>query len=123
MVCHDVLKPLPNSSRHRSHSPYNNHPTRIHPPQEHAMPAASATATTKKMFIDGQWAAAQDGKTVGIINPATEEVIVDMAFGSRADTRRAIAAARKAMPSWMKLTPYDRAKVLKKTADLMRERA
>jgi len=46
-----------------------------------------------------------------------------MAFGSRADTKRAIEAAHKAMPAWMKLTPYDRAKILKKTADLMRERA
>src|SRR5208283_4314139 len=88
-----------------------------------ATATASATATLKKMFIDGQWCAAQDGKTVGIINPATEEIIVEMAFGSRADARRAIEAAGKAMPAWMKLTPYDRAKVLKKTADLMRERA
>lgn len=84
---------------------------------------ATATATLRKMFIDGQWTAAGDGKTVGVINPATEEVIADMAFGSRADTKRALEAAHKAMQSWMKLTPYDRAKVLKKTADLMRERA
>src|SRR6185369_12433915 len=87
------------------------------------MATATATATTKKMFIDGQWCAAQDGKTVGVINPATEEVIAEMAFGSRADVRRAIEAAGKAMPAWMKLTAYDRAKVLKKTAELMRERA
>ena len=87
------------------------------------MATATATATTKKMYIDGQWCAAQDGKTVGVINPATEEVIVEMALGSRADVKRAIEAAGKAMPTWMKLTPYDRAKVLKKTADLMRERA
>ena len=46
-----------------------------------------------------------------------------MAFGSRADTKRALEAAAKAMPAWMKLTAFDRAKVLKKTADLMRERA
>ena len=87
------------------------------------MATATATATLKKMYIDGQWCAAADGKTVGVINPATEEVIVEMAFGSRADVKRAIDAAGKAMPAWMKLTPYDRAKVLKKTADLMRERA
>src|ERR1041384_4867140 len=87
------------------------------------MATATATATTKKMYIDGQWCAAQDGKTVGVINPATEDVIVEMAFGSRADVKRAIESAGKAMPAWMKLTPYDRAKVLKKTADLMRARA
>lgn len=84
---------------------------------------ATATATLSKMFIDGQWTAAQDGKTVGVINPANEEVVADMAFGSRADVKRALEAAHKAMPGWMKLTPFDRAKVLKKTADLMRERA
>src|SRR5947207_11392890 len=83
----------------------------------------TVTATLKKMYIDGQWCAAKDGKTVGVINPATEDVICDMAFGSRADVKRAIESASKAMVSWMKLTPYDRAKVLKKTADLMRERA
>ena len=84
---------------------------------------ATATATLRKMFIDGQWCAAQDGKSIGVINPATEEVVADMAFGSRADVKRALEAAAKAMTSWMKLTPWDRAKVLKKTAELMRERA
>ena len=93
------------------------------PGEKSVMATATATATLKKMFIDGQWCPAQDGKTVGVINPATEEVIVDMAFGSRQDVRRALEAAHKAMPGWMKLTAYDRAKVLKKTAELMRERA
>src|SRR5206468_1627566 len=40
-----------------------------------------------------------------------------------ADGKAAIDAAAKAMPAWRKLTAYDRAKVLKKTGDLMRERA
>jgi succinate-semialdehyde dehydrogenase/glutarate-semialdehyde dehydrogenase len=85
---------------------------------------ATATATSmKKMYIDGKWCESKDGRTIGVINPATEEVIADMAFGNRADVRRALEAAGKAMPAWMKLTPYDRAKVLKKTAELMRERA
>ncbi|MEI7688447.1 MAG: NAD-dependent succinate-semialdehyde dehydrogenase, partial [Planctomycetota bacterium] len=86
---------------------------------------ATATAATQaaRMFIDGQWCDAQDGKTVGVINPATEEIVAPMAFGSRADTKKAIEAAGRAMPAWMKLTAFDRAKILKKTADLMRERA
>src|SRR5213075_2013760 len=58
-----------------------------------------------------------------VINPATEEVITEVAYGGRAETRQALEAADRAMPSWMKLTAWDRAKVLKKTADLMRERA
>jgi len=84
---------------------------------------ATATATAQRMYIDGKWCDGASGKTIGVINPATEEVIREMAFGGREDTKRALAAAAKAMPTWMKLTAFDRAKILKKTADLMRERA
>src|SRR6266478_3340881 len=84
---------------------------------------ATATAGLKRMYIDGKWCEADNGKTLGVINPATEEVLEEIAYGGRAEVRRAIEAAGKAMPAWMKLTPFDRAKVLKKTADLMRERA
>ncbi len=83
----------------------------------------TATATAKRMSIDGQWVDADSGRTLKVINPATEEVITEVAYGGRAEARRAVEAAARAMPAWMKLTPYDRAKVLKKTADLMRERA
>jgi succinate-semialdehyde dehydrogenase / glutarate-semialdehyde dehydrogenase len=82
----------------------------------------TATASLKRMYIDGKWCDADNGGTLGVINPATEEVITDIAYGGRAEARRAIEAAHKAMPVWMKLTAWDRAKVLKKTAELMRER-
>ena len=88
---------------------------------------STATAAPAKyetrLFIDGQWVAADKGRTLGVINPATEEVIAEVAFGGRAETKRAVAAAHRAMPEWMRRTVYERAKVLKKTADLMRERA
>jgi succinate-semialdehyde dehydrogenase/glutarate-semialdehyde dehydrogenase len=83
---------------------------------------ATATASLRKMFIDGKWCEAENGRTLGVINPATEEVITDVAYGTRSDARRALEAAHRAMPAWMKLTAWDRAKVLKKTAELMRER-
>ncbi len=85
--------------------------------------ATATAAPRKQMFIDGKWCDAEDGRTLGVINPATEEVIADIAFGNRASARRAVEAAHRAMPGWMKLTAWDRAKVLKKTAELMRERA
>jgi succinate-semialdehyde dehydrogenase / glutarate-semialdehyde dehydrogenase len=84
---------------------------------------ATATLTTKRMYIDGKWCDADNGRTLKVINPATEEVLAEVAYGGRAEVKRAIEAAHKAMQSWMKLTPYDRAKVLKKTAELMRDRA
>jgi succinate-semialdehyde dehydrogenase/glutarate-semialdehyde dehydrogenase len=84
---------------------------------------ATTKATAKKMYIDGKWCDAQNGQTLAVINPATEETVSEVAYGGRADAARAVEAAARAMPAWMKLTPYDRAKVLKKTAELMRERA
>src|SRR5262249_59978858 len=87
------------------------------------MTPATSPATCRRMYIDGKWCDADNGRTLGVINPATEEVLAEMAYGGRAETRRAVEAAHKAMPAWMKLTAWERGKVLKKTADLMRERA
>ena len=74
--------------------------------------ATPSTGTAKRMIIDGKWENGAANKSIGVINPATEEVICEMAFGSRADTKRALEAAARAMPAWMKLTPFDRAKVV-----------
>jgi succinate-semialdehyde dehydrogenase/glutarate-semialdehyde dehydrogenase len=87
------------------------------------MATATAAGTSKKMLIDGKWVSADSGRTLNVVNPATEEVIAEVAYGSRTEYRQAIEAAGRAMPAWMKLTSWDRAKILRKTADLMRERA
>jgi succinate-semialdehyde dehydrogenase/glutarate-semialdehyde dehydrogenase len=83
----------------------------------------TATANQTRLFIDGKWCDADSGKTHPVVNPATEEVVAEVAWGGRSETRRALEAAQRAMPAWMKLTAWDRAKILKKTADLIRERA
>ena len=85
--------------------------------------SATVPVKNRQLFINGEWVDSSDGKTLAVENPATEETIADVAFGTRDDCRRAVEAAAEAMKSWMRLTPYDRAKVLKKTADLMRDRA
>lgn len=89
------------------------------------MAAATATPPVKnrQLYINGEWVDSSSKKTIAVENPATEETIAEVAAGTREDCRKAIAAAAEAMKGWMKLTPYDRAKVLKKTGDLMRERA
>jgi succinate-semialdehyde dehydrogenase/glutarate-semialdehyde dehydrogenase len=87
------------------------------------MATATAAASLGRMYIDGKWIEADDGRTLGVINPANEEVIKEVAYGGRRETRRAVEAAGKAMTSWMKLTSWERAKVLKKTGEIMRERA
>jgi succinate-semialdehyde dehydrogenase/glutarate-semialdehyde dehydrogenase len=85
--------------------------------------ATATAASLRKMYIDGKWCEAQGGGTLGVINPATEEVLADVAYGGRPDARRALEAAGRALPGWMKLTAWDRARILRKTGDLMRERA
>src|SRR5438876_2314522 len=77
---------------------------------------------TYKMYVDGEWTDAKSGKTLGIINPASEEIIAEVPYGSREEAARAVAAASRVFPEWSKKTAYERAAVLKKTSDLMRER-
>ena len=87
------------------------------------MATAVATELRKQMYIDGSWCDLIEGRTLAVINPADESVVAQVAFGGKADAERAIAAAARAFPAWRALSAYDRAKVLKKTADLMRDRA
>jgi succinate-semialdehyde dehydrogenase/glutarate-semialdehyde dehydrogenase len=81
------------------------------------------SAVPTLMYIDGRWTGADNGKTLAVINPADESTLAKVAHGARAEAERAIDAAGRALPAWRSATAYDRAKVLKKTAGLMRERA
>ncbi|QTL02144.1 NAD-dependent succinate-semialdehyde dehydrogenase [Aquabacter sp. L1I39] len=74
------------------------------------------------LHIDGQWRAAEGGRTIEVLNPATEEVIGTVAHASRSDLDAALAAAEKGFRQWSKVSAYDRAKVMRKAADLLRER-
>jgi succinate-semialdehyde dehydrogenase/glutarate-semialdehyde dehydrogenase len=75
------------------------------------------------MYIDGKWCGARDGRTLGVVNPADESIVAEVAYGDQTDATRAIEAAAQAMPSWRALSAHERAKILKRTAELMRERA
>jgi aldehyde dehydrogenase (NAD+) len=74
-------------------------------------------------FIGGQWTPAASGKTFETVNPATEEVIAQVAEGDAADIDRAVKAARKAFESgpWAKMDARDRGRLLYKLADLIEE--
>ncbi|WP_406873186.1 NAD-dependent succinate-semialdehyde dehydrogenase [Aminobacter sp. P9b] len=75
-----------------------------------------------KLFIDGKWTAAEGGNTIDIYNPATNEVIGKVASAGKGDLDRALAAAERGFKAWRKVSPFDRAKVLRRAAELMRER-
>jgi succinate-semialdehyde dehydrogenase/glutarate-semialdehyde dehydrogenase len=87
------------------------------------MATATATDFPTQMYIDGKWSDARDGKTLAVLNPADETTVAEVAYGDRTDAERAIEAAARALPSWRAASAYERAKVLKRTAELLRERA
>ena len=76
-----------------------------------------------RQLIGGVWQDASNGGTWDVLNPATEELVRTVPFGEAADCRMAIDAAAVAFPSWSQKTAHERAALLKKAADLMRERA
>ena len=76
-----------------------------------------------RLFINGRWVAAAGGATLDVIDPATEEVIASVAHADAGDVGRAFDAAAAALPDWSRRTAYERGQVLKKTAELMRQRA
>jgi len=73
-------------------------------------------------MIDGAWTKGANGRTIPVINPATEEVIGQVAHAEKSDLDRALAAADKGFKQWRKVSAYERYKIMRKAADLMRQR-
>lgn len=75
-----------------------------------------------QLFIDGEWLSAAERKTQPVINPATEEIIGELPHAAVADLDRALAAAERGFAVWRATAPHERGKILKRAADLLRER-
>lgn len=74
----------------------------------------------KRMLIGGKWVEAASGRTFSSINPATGEVLAEVAEGDAEDIERAVAAARGAFDGpWRRVKPYERQNLLLKLADLV----
>ena len=75
----------------------------------------------RKMLIGGRWLEAASGKTFPTYNPATGEVLAQVAEGNSADVDSAVTAARKAFESgpWRTLTASERGRLIWKLADLL----
>ncbi|MGF6774999.1 NAD-dependent succinate-semialdehyde dehydrogenase [Paraburkholderia sp. GAS334] len=72
-------------------------------------------------YIGGEWHDAGAGETYAVRNPATGDVIANVAKGGAAETAHAIAAAAKALPAWRALTAKERAARVKRWGELMLE--
>ena len=73
-------------------------------------------------FIDGKWQQAEKKETYDVINPATEEVIGKASKASSIEVQKALKSAEKGLEVWKNTAPWQRAYVLRKIADMMREK-
>ncbi|NBW85152.1 MAG: aldehyde dehydrogenase family protein, partial [Proteobacteria bacterium] len=76
-----------------------------------------------KLFINGEWRDALAKENLEIINPATEEVIGKLSHARKEDLDLALVAAEKAFDSWKNVSAYERSKILRKAADIVRSKA
>ncbi|ANI16512.1 succinate-semialdehyde dehydrogenase I [Pseudomonas citronellolis] len=75
----------------------------------------------QQAYIDGAWVDADNGQTLKVNNPASNEIIGSVPKMGAAETRRAIEAADRALPAWRALTAKDRANKLRRWFELMIE--
>ena len=75
------------------------------------------------LYIDGQWCQGSTGQSEEVINPVNEEVLGVLPHASAEDLDRALAAAQRGFKAWRATPAVERGKVLRRAAELMRERS
>src|ERR1700724_651888 len=77
----------------------------------------------RRMLINGKWVSAASGKTFPTYNPATGEVLAQVAEGDREDINQAVKAARNAFDNgpWRRMTASERGRLIWKLADLLEQ--
>src|SRR4051812_38751762 len=86
-------------------------------------PGTAMTYPNTQLFINGQWQDAADARSLPVFNPATGKEIGRVAQAGKADLDKALAAAQKGFETWRDMPPADRARIMRKAASLIRERA
>lgn len=79
--------------------------------------------TPTQLLREGTWVDAEDGETYDVIDPATEQPIAGVAVATAGDVDAAIASAVGGFALWRSTDPWARSAVLRRAADLLRERA
>ena len=82
-----------------------------------------AVADRYGLFVGGGWVRPRSGKYFATVNPASGRRLSEVAQASAKDVDAAVAAARKALPGWRKLSGDDRGRYLYRVARLLQERA
>jgi len=82
------------------------------------------TIAAQKMLIGGDWCDAAGGRTMEVMNPATEEVVATVASADREDVDAAVEAARRALTGpWSRLSARERGRLLWKLGERLLEQA
>lgn len=76
-----------------------------------------------KLLIDGEWRAGAEGKWLEIIDPATGDVIGKVAHATRTDLDAALDAVARGFKVWSATSAFERSKIMRKAAELLRQRA
>ncbi len=74
-----------------------------------------------QLYIDGQWRAGRGG-SAPVLNPANEETIGSYAVADKADLDDALMAAARGFEKWRRTSAFERSKLMRRAADLLRER-
>lgn len=75
-----------------------------------------------QLLIDGEWCDAASGKTIDVVNPATDAVIGQVAHAGIEDLDRALAAAQRGFEVWRRVPAHERTKTIRAAAALLLER-
>jgi succinate-semialdehyde dehydrogenase/glutarate-semialdehyde dehydrogenase len=75
------------------------------------------------LYINGAWTPSASGRTLPVVNPASGKQIGTVSYAGREDLDRALEAAQKGFHVWRKISAYERSRLMRKAAGLLRERA
>ena len=84
--------------------------------------AVAATGVEERLLIGGEWVEATSGGRFDVTDPATGELVGSVPDAGESDVKAAIDAAAGALDEWKALPALQRARILRKAADLIRER-
>ena len=87
-------------------------------------PMPTTGVIRRQLFINGEWRDAAGRKTIEVVNPATEEVIAEVASAEQADVDAAVAAARAAFEGpWSKVSARERGRIVWRIGEKLMEKA
>lgn len=76
-----------------------------------------------QLFVDGNWRNSADAANIEVVNPATGQVIGHVASATQSDLEYAVEAAERGFSVWSRMSAYDRSRIIRAAAQLLRDRS